>query len=86
MVEKNLKRVYLEELFTEQSNLINDNLGNLTIELNSSDDEILTIGDLITFSKEFLSDLRTIWNIEDLQTKQRLQQAVFPKRDNLSES
>ncbi len=79
LVAKNLKGIYSDELFTEQSTHIKEELDDLTNQLNSLDEEILTIDDLIAFSRKFLSDLRTIWNIADLQTKQRLQQAIFPK-------
>ena len=79
LIEKNLRGVYSDELFTEMLKKLKEELDGLTIQLSSLDEEILTIDDLIGFSKKFLSDLRTTWNVADLQTKQRLQQAIFPK-------
>lgn len=79
LIDKNLNGVYSDELFKEMLQNIEIENIELKAQLDVLNSEALSIEDIITFSKTFLADIRTIWFSADLQTKQRLQQAIFPK-------
>jgi site-specific DNA recombinase len=78
LVKKNLKGVYDDDLFREQDDDIKNKIVVKNIQINESKMEKIDIDTICETAKHFLFHVSQIWRIADPDTKQRLQNIIFP--------
>lgn len=79
LVQKNLDGIYDDVLFKEQDNDIKDKMVVKKIQISEAAMDKLDIDTICEFAKHFLENIAQTWKNADLDTKQRLQEMIFPE-------
>lgn len=78
LVEKNLTGVYDDELFTERNEELKDKIAVKKLQITEGSIDKLDIETICTFAEHFITNLSQTWRTADLDTKQRIQEIIFP--------
>lgn len=79
LVKKNMDGVYDDDLFREQDEVIKSKIVVKKVQISEGSMQKLDIDIICTFAKHFLQNLAQTWKNADLETKQRLQEIIFPE-------
>ncbi|KKS62598.1 MAG: Site-specific recombinase [Candidatus Collierbacteria bacterium GW2011_GWE2_42_48] len=79
LVRKNLDGIYDDDLFKEQDEDLKNQILVKRMQINEGSMEKLDIDTICNFAKSFINNLSQTWRNADLDTKQRLQEIIFPK-------
>lgn len=71
--------MYSDEITKEQLDLIQKELGIAHDKVYALNSHKLDAKEIKDFSRDFLTNFRITWETAELQTKQRLQQVIFPE-------
>ena len=79
LVKKNLKGIYDDELFMERNEEIKDEIVIKQTRISESSIDKINIDTVCTFANHFINNISQTWRTADLDTKQRLQEIIFPE-------
>lgn len=78
LVDKNIAGIYDDELFIERNEEIKNKIIVKQVQISEASMEKLDIDTICTFAEHFIQNLSQTWRNADLDTKQRLQEIIFP--------
>ena len=78
LLKKNLDGIYDDDLFKEHDEELKNRILVLNIQIKDAGMKKLDIETICTFANHFINNLSQTWRNADLDTKQRLQEIIFP--------